>query len=40
MPDEGAVNQAVKAVAKARTEGYLLVIIPQQVEVPLGHGNV
>lgn len=38
-----AVNQAVKAVAKARQaleiEGYSLVIIPKLVEVPLGHGS-
>lgn len=38
-----AVNQAVKAVAKARqtleAEGYSLVIIPKLVEVPLGHGS-
>jgi len=39
----GAVNQAVKAVARAREalepEGYALVIIPQIVQVPLGHGH-
>lgn len=38
-----AVNQAVKAVAKARQaleiEGDSLVIIPKLVEVPLGHGS-
>lgn len=39
----GAVNQAVKAVAQARQDlepqGYALVMIPRQVEVPLGHGS-
>lgn len=35
----GAVNQALKAVAQARTDGYPLAIIPQLVEVPLGHGS-
>lgn len=38
-----AVNQAVKAVAKARQaleiEGYSLVIIPKLVEGSLGHGS-
>jgi stage V sporulation protein SpoVS len=34
-----ALNQAVKAVARARAEGYPLVIVPQQVEVLLGHGK-
>ncbi len=40
---EGAVNQAVKAVAMARRQlepqGYSLVIIPEVVEAPLGHGS-
>jgi stage V sporulation protein S len=39
----GAVNQAVKAVAQARQaaelEGLSLVIVPQLVDVPLGHGS-
>jgi len=39
----GAVNQAVKAVAMARQQlepqGYYLVIIPEVVDVPLGHGH-
>jgi stage V sporulation protein S len=40
---EGAVNQAVKAVAIARRQlepqGYSLVIVPEVVEAPLGHGS-
>jgi len=39
----GAVNQAVKAAARARQalepEGYSLVIIPELVQVSLGHGS-
>jgi stage V sporulation protein SpoVS len=35
----GAVNEAVKAVAQARRSGYLLAIIPDLVDVPLGHGT-
>ncbi len=39
----GAVNQAVKGVALARRqlapEGRALAIIPEVVEVPLGHGS-
>ena len=35
----GAVNQAVKAVAQARREGYPLAIIPDLVDIPLGHGT-
>ena len=35
----GAVNQAVKAVAQARRSGYLLAIIPDVVDIPLGHGS-
>lgn len=39
----GAVNQAVKAVALARQrlepQGYSLVIVPEVVDVPLGHGH-
>ncbi len=39
----GAVNQAVKAVARARQilepEGYRLVIILELVQVPLSHGS-
>jgi stage V sporulation protein SpoVS len=35
----GAVNQALKAVAQARTDGYPLAVIPQLVEVPLGRGS-
>jgi stage V sporulation protein S len=39
----GAVNQAVKAVARARQTlepgGYTLVIIPELMQVPLGHGS-
>lgn len=43
MLGAGAVNQAVKAAARARQalepEGYALVIIPELVQVPLGHGT-
>jgi len=35
----GSVNQAVKAVARARRSGYLLAIIPDLVDIPLGHGT-
>ncbi|MBN1138706.1 MAG: stage V sporulation protein S [Anaerolineae bacterium] len=39
----GAVNQAVKGVALARRqlepEGRSLAIVPEVVEVPLGHGS-
>ena len=35
----GAVNQAVKAVAQARRSGYMLAIIPDLVDIPLGHGS-
>jgi stage V sporulation protein S len=39
----GAVNQAVKAVARARAtaelEGLSLVIVPQLADIPLGHGS-
>jgi len=39
----GAVNQAVKGVALARRqiepEGRSLAIVPEVVEVPLGHGH-
>jgi stage V sporulation protein S len=39
----GAVNQAVKAVARARQtaelEGSSLVIVPQLADIPLGHGS-
>lgn len=39
----GAVNQAVKGVAFARRqlepEGRSLAIVPEVVEVPLGHGS-
>jgi stage V sporulation protein SpoVS len=35
----GAVNQAVKAVAQARRNGYMLAIIPDLVDIPLGHGS-
>ncbi len=43
MVGAGAINQAVKAIAKARqtleAEGYSLVVIPELVQVPLGHGS-
>lgn len=39
----GAVNQTVKAVARARQalapDGVALVVIPELVQVPLGHGS-
>ncbi len=39
----GAVNQAVKAVARAREtaeiEGSSLVIVPQLADIPLRHGS-
>jgi len=35
----GAVNQAVKAVAQARRDGHPLAIIPDLVDITLGHGT-